>query len=136
MKAGDPERKVERMLRASKPAAEVPPGLESRILHAIARERPAAAPANRRWLPWLLLPAAAVLALLLARPAEKPLPPPQPQVLTAPAEEAAPPPEKDALALLERINPLARESRALKRDAGRAGRFLLECLPSLSAAEP
>ncbi len=136
MKAGDPDKKIECLLRASKPAVEVPPGLESRILHAIARERPAAAPATRSRLPWLLLPAAAVLALLLARPAEKPLPPPQPQVQAAPAVEAAPPPEKDAMALLERINPLARESRALELEAGRAGRFLLECLPSLSAAEP
>lgn len=135
MKAGDQEKTVECLLRATRPAVEIPPGLESRILHAITREQRSAS-AARRWLPWLLLPAAATLALLLARPAAPP-PSPQQQARPSPVVKAAPPPGKrNAIALLEHMNPLAKESRALEREANRAGRFLLESLPSLSAAEP
>jgi hypothetical protein len=35
----------------------------------------------------------------------------------------------DTIAFFE--NPLDREARALQRDVGRAGRFLISCLPSL-----
>ena len=135
MKAGDQEKNVECLLRATRPAVEIPPGLEGRILHAIAREQ-RSAPGVRRWLPWLLLPAAAALALLLARPAA-PLPSPPPQARPSPVAKATPPPGKrNTIALLEHMNPLAQESRALEREASKAGRFLLECLPSLSTAEP
>lgn len=41
--------------------------------------------------------------------------------------------DETATASLDTMNPLAKETAALKRDAERAGKFLINCLPSVNS---
>jgi hypothetical protein len=117
-------------LRACKPTSHVPDGLEQRILESLATHarHPKSPP---RW-PRLILPAAAAAAVLTIalwpRPSEH---------VSLPQTHSTPPPgvvdrteiPPSVLALAR--NPLEDQAQAIGRDVGRAGRFLLDCLPSL-----
>lgn len=117
------ESDIDRLLRQQAPDIPVRPGLEARI-HAALRQRRR----RRLHLGWLALPATALVALL---------------VFLAPPEETAPtgvtvaPPEPKAEAesVLTALNPLGSEAEAIRNDAERTGRFLIDCLPSLSVTE-
>lgn len=81
--------------------------------------------------PWFLLPPAVALGMILLWPdaTVSPRITRQPDRPTAPAEHPGP-------AELEfASNPLELEKLALQRDARRAGRFLIDCLPSLAGSE-
>ena len=128
MKDHEPHREIEDLLRADKPRVIPPPDLEARILSAIVsgeRSR------KHRFWSWLLLPAAAAIGIMMLRPVHQPpaapvtrIEPPHPTVeVKETVVETKPAP------LFE--NPLEREAIALRRDAKRAGHFLVNCLPSL-----
>ncbi|GAA5115522.1 hypothetical protein JIN84_20305 [Luteolibacter yonseiensis] len=138
----DPEtyQEIEDLLRMEKPRVTAPPDLEERILSSIdAVERTRKA----RFWAWLVLPAAAAVGVIMLRPLQQsqhspvtriePVPVVEPPV-EAPHVEAAVnevvAEERRFTALFE--NPLEREARALRRDARRAGHFLINALPSLS----
>lgn len=125
MKSHQPYDEIGELLRSHKPQVAPPPGLEARILRSLApRERSLT---SRIW-PWLLLPPAMAMGVLLLRPfAQKPSPvahvdTPPPPVMVAPNAPVD-------------INLLESESLALERDATRAGRFLIDCLPSFGGME-
>jgi hypothetical protein len=120
MKSHEPYDEIGELLRSHKPRIAPPPGLEARILRSLAPREPSLI--SRFW-PWLLLPPAMAMGLLLLRPTYQ-RPSPTTHVNTQPPALAAPPIYPDY------INPLESESLALERDARRAGRFLIECLPS------
>lgn len=135
MKSEDPYTEIGDLLRSRKPETGAPPGLEGRILRAIGQEKHRRLPVH--WWRWLLLPPAAALLLVITSPQKKEDPKPgiagghetpktTPQVI---AEG-----EDQATAAVATMNPLERESQALKRDAERAGRFLLDCLPTVNSA--
>jgi hypothetical protein len=117
----DPYHEIGELLRSTKPDPRPSPGLEARIV----RSLPATSPAGggRVWR-WFLLPpaVAAAIALMWPQPAPQPVTvrPDAPALATEPRLE---PPDP---------NPLARESLALRNDARRAGRFLINCLPGLA----
>jgi len=148
----EPFREIEDLLRADKPRVTPPPGLEERILDSIQRNE---RERKLRILPWLLVPAAAAaVAIAMLWPSQQPGQTPVAGTETVPVVEkpvevaevqetlsVEAPPEEVAgntgnagehglAAFFE--NPLARETRALKRDARRAGHFLINALPSLS----
>ena len=116
---------IDRLLRASPPDPPPPPGLETRIraaLHAAPRPAPA--------IPRALLAGFAAVALAAAAwVATRPHEPPPPAVAEQPPPPVATPPPPEAAPF---ANPLRAEVRALRNDAGRAGRFMLDCLPSLT----
>ena len=124
MKSEDPHPQIAALLRSKQPEPMPSPGLETRILRELDR-RQHRKPA-RTW-PWLVLPptfAAVVFGVLVSLP--KPGGKVQQVTTQAPAkieEEASP------AKLLEEENPLKQETAALRRDAQRAGRFLIDCLP-------
>ncbi|MCW1913646.1 hypothetical protein OJ996_08670 [Luteolibacter sp. GHJ8] len=124
MKHHDAHDEIGALLRGQKPEANAPPGLESRILRDLdRRQRPVP---ERRWI-WFVAPAAiAAVIVLIDNQSPQPAPASKPQVVqqNEPEEETNPATE---------VNPLKRESLALTRDARRAGRFLIDCLPSASA---
>ncbi|MCH7225081.1 hypothetical protein [Haloferula sp. A504] len=115
------ESDIDRLLRLQAPEIPVRPGLEARI-HAALRQR------HRHLSPaWLALPATAVVALVVVlSPQEKPVPKEVFVSVPAPADEGA---------LDLELNPLGSEAEAIRNDAERTGRFLINCLPSLSVAE-
>lgn len=124
MKHHDAHDEIGALLRSQKPGIEIPAGLEGKILRELdRRQRPAPA---KRWL-WFAMPAAMATALVVlsSKPEIKPAEP-NPHVVqqNTGKEEADPATE---------ANPLKRESLALTRDARRAGRFLIDCLPSAGA---
>lgn len=145
MKDHESYREIEDLLRGDKPRVTPPPGLEARILVSIETSERAM---NRRWWPWLFVPAAAAIGIVMLRPlhqqkqspAAKIEPPriERPLVETSHIEVFPVEAAVNEVALEEgRLasffeNPLARETRALKRDARRAGHFLIRALPSLS----
>jgi hypothetical protein len=108
------------LLRSHKPDPRPGPGLEARIMQSL---RPVEPAATSRFWPWLLLPPAVAAGMVLMWPQPAPLPAVTQQV-PAPPVAAAPP------AVLG-DNPLERESLALRNDARRASRFLIDCLPGL-----
>ena len=122
MNPEEPRDEIGEMLRATKPQATPPPGLEARILRSLEPREPK--PAIRFW-PWLLLPPAlaAVVLMLRPMPTEKP---PVARMDPPPAEIVKPEPSSARWR-----NPLETESLALQRDVRRAGNFLITCLPSV-----
>lgn len=126
---------IDQMLRRKPPTIQSPRSLEAKIRAQLRAEtRPAP---SVRW-PWIIAPIAAVIALVALlqpgaqSPAPKPIvatPPPVETLVAVDAESA------EELPLIAR-NPLSSEARALRRDAERTGRFLVNCLPSLTQAEP
>lgn len=124
MKLPESHDEIVDLLRSHKPQVEVPAGLEARILRSLqTKERSLM---SRIW-PWLLLPPAMAMGILLLRPSyQKP----------SPIAHVAAPVEVPRPVVVEVgptpvfMNPLENESLALERDAGRAGRFLIDCLPS------
>lgn len=118
---------IDRLLRASPPDLPPPPGLETRIraaLHAAPRPAPAILRPLLAGLGTLCLAAAAAWV------ATRPQVPPPPTVADRPPPRVATPPPP---ATAPFPNPLRAEARAIRNDAGRAGRFMLNCLPSLTA---
>lgn len=121
MKHHDAHDEIGALLRSQKPGIEIPAGLEGKILRELdRRQRPAPA---KRWL-WFAVPAAMATALVAisSKPETKPVDP-KPRVVQQDLIEKEADPATEA-------NPLKRESLALTRDARRAGRFLIDCLPS------
>lgn len=116
------ESDIDRLLRRQAPEIPVRPGLEARI-HAALRQRPR----RRISLFWLAVPATALVALVLVL--SQPEEPGSPEVIVRVPEPAAE--TEPGLA----INPLGNEAEAIRNDAERTGRFLINCLPSLSVAE-
>lgn len=125
MKHADPHDEIAALLRTRQPDPRPSPGLEVRILRELDR-RQHRKPA-RLW-PWFVLPpafAAVVLVVASHKPAEK-----KSQVVeTKPVPTKTAAKNEGAEALIGESNPLKEETAALGRDARRAGRFLIDCLP-------
>ncbi len=153
MNSPEPFDEIGDLLRSHKPDPQPSPGLEARIVRRLVRREPALI--RRAW-PWFLLPPATALGIVLLWPspsvpppvaaAEVPLPVeamvPPAEGVVPPAEGMVPPaegvvPPAEGVAAIEAApllanNPLELEKRALQKDARRAGRFLMDCLPSLA----
>lgn len=128
------ESDIERLLRQETPEIGVRPGLETRI-RASLRDAPQS---KRRTIAWIALPAVALVAFFLIIILRNP--PQKTELVTGDGNQAPPPSTEVVKALVpevaaEEINPLRTETRALKNDAARTGRFLLKCLPSLAMTE-
>ena len=132
MKHDDPFQEIGDLLHSHKPDPQPSPGLEARILRELDRRQ---RPEPVSWWKWLVVPPALAAVALLLWPREQdqasqtvvggsPVP--------SRAEEAREPEEPF---LIDDSNPLKMETAALRRDARRAGRFLIDSLPTLSAAE-
>jgi len=122
---------IDQLLRRKPPTIDPPASLEAKVRARIRSEvRPSP---SVRW-PWIAAPIAAALILIaVLRPGDEPAAAaPIAQTPDVP-EQAQPAPTED-LPLVAR-NPLSTEARALRRDAERTGRFLVNCLPSLTQAE-
>jgi len=122
------ESQVDQLLRKRCPEVPVPPGLETRIrasLRSTSRQR-------RFRIVWLAAPLAALAALLLVLAPDRQRPA---TVVDSGAEDPVPPSIVLATDNELSVNPLGDEARALRNDAERTGRFLLDCLPSMSLAE-
>lgn len=117
------ESDIDRLLRQQSPEIPVRPGLEARVHAALRHQRK-----HHLSLAWLVLPATALVALtlILSLP-EKPA---APELGVTPP---APPAETESA--LTALNPLGNEADALRDEAERTGRFLIDCLPTLSVAE-
>jgi hypothetical protein len=128
MNPRDPFHEIGDLLRSEKPDPQPSPGLEMRILRALpSRER-----ATRRIWPWFLLPPAVAMGVVILWP--KPAPQAVVSQQTDPViEKPIEPATKEEPTLTS--NPLEQEKLALQRDASRAGRFLIDCLPSLGSGE-
>jgi len=131
MKHDDPFQEIGDLLRSHKPDPQPSPGLEARILRELDRRQ---RPEPVSWWKWLVVPPALAAVALLLWPREQD---PASQTVvegsTVPSrtEETR---EPEPL-LIDDSNPLKVETAALRRDAKRAGRFLIDSLPTLSAAE-
>ena len=135
MNPRDPHHEIGDLLRTQKPDPQPSPGMEMRILRAL----PSREKASRRIWPWFLLPPALAMGVVMLWPKPESLAPkPGSQALflhhqtsaVAPPIEPAIPQEVTLMS-----NPLEREKLALQRDASRASRFLIDCLPSLGSSE-
>lgn len=129
MNSRDPFHEIGDLLRSQKPDPQPSPGLEMRILRALPSREPSLA---RRIWPWFLLPPAVAMGVVILWPK----PGPQAVVSQHPKpviENPIEPATKEELTLTS--NPLEQEKLALQRDASRAGRFLIDCLPSLGSGE-
>ncbi|MCP5533167.1 MAG: hypothetical protein H7A49_16855 [Akkermansiaceae bacterium] len=117
------ESDIDRLLRAQAPDVPVPPGLETRV-----RASLRAAPRKRLSPAWLAASAAALVILAVIAAPKRPAGPVvrQPDPVSSPSAEIP--------AGLP-TNPLDHEARAIRNDAERTGRFLINCLPSLGMAE-
>lgn len=114
------------MLRTHKTEAFTPPGLETRILHALEQRKPTT---RKSWWPWFVLPPAiAAITFVASHMAigDKENAPP---VSNQPPTAA---PDEPAVSLVDADNPLNDESIALGRDMQRAGDFLMDCMPSIT----
>lgn len=120
---------IDALLRSRQPdEPPVPPGLEARILAALNTRPP---PVARRWWPWLVLPPAFAAAILLLKPSpETPETPDRRTANDPTAPKLQSPPATAPLADLR--DPLTAETKALGRDAQRAGSFLIDCLPAIT----
>ena len=123
MNSRDPFHEIGDLLRSHKPDPQPSPGLEARIVRQLVTREPSLV---RRVWPWFLLPPAVAAGIVLMWPAPGSAPTVTYQEPPAPAVLEVPPPPAD--------NPLEKEALALHRDARRAGRFLIDCLPSLDLA--
>jgi hypothetical protein len=123
MKHHEPYDGIGDLLRSEKPQVVPPRGLETRILSSLeSREHSRIC---RIW-PWLIFPPAAAIGLLLLfQPFDRKSSPVT--GIDMPRSEAM----ASRLPSVRFENPFERESLALRRDAQRAGRFLIHCLPSL-----
>jgi len=127
MNPRDPFQDIDDLLRSQKPSPQPSPGLEMRILRAL----PSREKSSRIW-PWFLLPPAVAMGVVMYWPKPEPqaVVSQQPKpVIEKSVETATAPAEEITLT----SNPLEREKVALQRDAQRAGRFLIDCLPSLGS---
>jgi hypothetical protein len=126
MKHDDAHDEIGAMLRSHKPEPVPSPGLEARILRELdRRQRPTPA---RPWL-WFALPTAfAAIVVAMWPQAETPKTGSAGAGLSATPGESIP--ESKAPSSIVDDNPLKQESLALSRDARRAGRFLIDCMPS------
>lgn len=128
MNSPEPFDEIGGLLRSHKPDPRPSPGLESRIVRGLVSREPALI--RRAWLWFVLPPAIAALGIVLLWPSPSaPTPPP--------AVARAEPAPVEAVVAIEAApllvnNPLELEKRALQNDARRAGRFLIDCLPSLA----
>jgi hypothetical protein len=128
MNPPDPHHEIGDLLRSQKPDPQPSPGLEMKILRAL----PSREKATRRIWPWFLLPPAVAMGvvMLLPKPALHSVVAQTPKPEVEKSIEPAIPQEVTLMS-----NPLEREKLALQRDASRAGRFLIDCLPSLGDNE-
>lgn len=136
MKPEETHTEIGDLLRSRKPEIATPPGLEGRILREIGQQKHRPSPIH--WWRWFLIPPAAALLMVVFSPKDDdargtkvitrldPLPPE--------STDKTAPENTQAMTATDTVNPLERESQALKRDAERAGKFLLECLPSVTSA--
>jgi hypothetical protein len=126
MKHDDAHDEIGAMLRSHKPPLEESPDLEARILRELdRRQRPTPA---RPWL-WFALPTAfAAIVVAMWPQARTPKTGGPGAGPSATTRESIPEPEKPSSIVDD--NPLKQESLALSRDARRAGRFLIDCMPS------
>jgi hypothetical protein len=146
MNSPEPFDEIGDLLRSHKPDPQPSPGLEARIVRRLVRREPTLI--RRAW-PWFLLPPATALGIVLLWPSPSIPPPvvaagepPPVEVMVPPVEAMVPPaegvvPPAEGVAAIEAApllanNPLELEKRALQKDARRAGRFLMDCLPSLA----
>lgn len=126
MNPRDPHHDIAALLRSRQPDPRPSPGLESRIMRALPERK------RRLAWPWFALPPAVAMAVLVMLPKSATGP------SRADTAEVGMPPAETRDAVEERFaaaNPLEREKLALQRDASRAGRFLIDCLPSMGSAE-
>ena len=125
MNSNDPlPKSTEDLLRAPLPDSAPRPGLETRLLVGIQGAPTASA------FPWRLVLGASCAILLLAAvlvPLLKPAA--QPAITGVPP--VPPAAERPVLEIEELPNPLEKEAVALRSTATRAGRFLINCLPSI-----
>lgn len=121
MKHDDVHDEIGALLRSHKPRLDASPGLETRILRELdRRQQPTPA---RRW-PWFALPPAFAAIILVAwQQVQKP-------ATGAPETVSHDAPKPEEVPSIVERNPLKQESLALGRDARRAGRFLIDSLPS------
>lgn len=131
MKPDESFDEIGKLLRSEKPDPRPSPGLEARILRAL---NPPSRSAGATLWPWFILPPALATGLFLLWPDATPSVPPVVRQLAPSAEETPVAPEKQPVVSLaiNDMNPLRNETRALQRDAERAGRFLIDCLPSFN----
>lgn len=114
------------LLREELPGSAPRPGFETRLLHRI---RSTADRPERRifWIPLAAMTGAAALAFLALLTA--------PSAPDAPLQATVKPPvsvpDAPALDLGKLTTPLESEATAIRSSASRAGRFLINCLPSL-----
>jgi hypothetical protein len=126
MKPHDPHHEIGDLLRSRKPDPRPSPGLEGRIMRALPERK------SRAVWPWFALPPAIAMAVVMLLPEA---PPPANHVAAGSPGGVAPESPPWEADLRTAANPLQREKLALQRDASRAGRFLIDCLPSLGSGE-
>lgn len=131
MKPEETHTEIGDLLRSRKPETGVPPGLEGRILRAVAQEKHRPSPV--RWWRWPLVPPAVALLMVVFAPREEEDGKKQATARPEPPPARMEPDDGWTTAAMDTMNPLERESQALKRDAERAGRFLMDCLPSVNS---
>lgn len=117
------ESDIDQLLRQEAPEITPRPGLELRIRTALRQ-----APRNGSVITWFAIPATAVIAVLVVLVPWKKKPEPAEIVVSIPQASIEESTELD-------LNPLGNEAKALRKDAERTGRFLIDCLPSLSVSE-
>ncbi|QJE97687.1 hypothetical protein [Luteolibacter luteus] len=135
MKPEDDYTEIGNLLRSRKPEVDVPPGLEGKVLRAIGQQKHRSKPLD--WWRWLLVPPAVALLMVVFSPLAEEKTKHATRIDPAPTRNEEKTTEQEtekAVAAVDTMNPLERESQALKRDAERAGRFFLDCLPSVSSA--
>jgi hypothetical protein len=127
MNPRDPHHEIGDLLRSRKPDPQPSPGLEMRILRAL----PSREKSSRIW-PWFLLPPAVAMGVVMfwPKPGIQAVVSHHPDSVIERTTEPA-----SAEEIILTSNPLEREKVALQRDAQRAGRFLIDCLPSLGSGE-
>ena len=138
MKPEDPHHDdIGELLRARKPDVPVPPGMEARILRALDSQQQLKRESRVHWWRWLLIPPALAMGLVLLFATKDSKSPPSSSIVRKgnPVVVPTPLPEQDGPSVVSIYegNPLLAESKALSRDAERTGRFLLDCLPSVSS---
>jgi hypothetical protein len=125
MKHDDSHDEIGTLLRHHKPQPAPSSGLEARILRELDRRQQPAP--TRRWV-WFVAPAAIAAAVVMMSQPDRSEG--EPTRGGGAVNAAGGSPMDEAASPLVEENPLKQESLALSRDARRAGRFLIDCLPS------